>query len=328
MDEKNKKNRVSSLIGTILFHALLLAILSFTMMTAEELEEEGLLVNYGDSSTGSGEVEPAPSSAPTQPVQTAEATPPPAPAEPAPSESSVADGQVTDTQDFEEAAALREAKRKADEEAKAEAEAKAKAEAEARAKAEADRLAKAKADAEAKARAEAEAKARAEAERIAKAKAEAEARAKAEAEAKAKKAATARNAISKGFGGAGTGSSPSQGTGGGSGNQGSATGGSGNGTSIGDGSGNSYNLAGRTIVGGKLPKPTYNVQEEGKVIVAITVDKNGNVTAATVQSKGTTIQNRTLWSVATQAARKAKFNADPTKPVAQQGTITYNFKLQ
>ena len=175
--------------------------------------------------------------------------------------------------------------------------------------AEAERIAKAKAEAEAKA------------------KAEAEARAKAEAAEKARKAAAARSAINKGFSGAGTGQSASQGTGGGSGNQGVATGGAGQGTSIGDGSGNSYSLAGRNIVG-KLPKPVYTVQEEGKVIVAITVDRNGNVTNATVQSKGTTVQNRTLWNVAVQAAKKAKFNTDPEKPATQSGTITYNFRLQ
>lgn len=326
MEEKKNKNRLVSILGTLLFHISLLAILSFTLLTAEEIEEEGLLVNYGDSMTGSGSVEPAPSQAPAQ--QETTPPPPPAPAATAaPSTPAVADGQTTDTQDFEEAAALQEAKRKADEEAKRKAEAEAKAEAE--------RIAKAKADAEAKAKAEAEARAKAEAERIAKAKAEAEAKAKAEAEAKAKaeaeekarKAAAARNAISKGFSGAGTGSNTSQGTGGGNGNQGVATGGNSNGTQIGDGSGNSYNLDGRTIVG-KLPKPSYTIQEEGKVIVKIVVDKNGNVTSASVQSKGTTVQNQTLWNVAVQAAKKAKFNADPTKPATQTGTITYNFKLQ
>lgn len=323
MDDKNNKNKLSSLLGTLLFHALLLAILSFTIMTAEEIEEEGLLVNYGDSMTGSGEVEPAPSQAQPQPETTP--PPPPAPAAPStPSTPAVADGQTEHTQDFEEAAALQEAKRKADEEAKRKAEAKAREEAEAKAKAEAEAIAKAKAEAEAKAKAEAERIAKAKAEAEAKAKAEAEARAKAEAAEKARKA---RDAIRKGLNGDGIGKNASQGTDEGSDNQGNATDKNKPKTSIGDGSGNSYSLAGRNIVG-KLPKPVYTVQEEGKVIVAITVDRNGNVTNATVQSKGTTVQNRTLWNVAVQAAKKAKFNADPTKPAIQSGTITYNFRLQ
>ena len=318
MEDKKKKDRVASALGTLLFHIIVLAILSFTILTAEEQEEEGLLVNYGDSMTGSGEVEPAPSQA--QPQTETTPPPPPAPAAPStPSTPTVADGQTEHTQDFEEAAALQEAKRKADEEAKRKAEAKAREETEAKAKAEAEARAKAKAEAEAKAKAEADARA--------KAKAEAEARAKAEAAEKARKAAAARSAINKGFSGAGTGQSASQGTGGGSGNQGVATGGAGQGTSIGDGSGNSYSLAGRNIVG-KLPKPVYNIQESGKVVVEIKVDKNGNVTEAHVISRGTTVQNQTLWNVAVQAAKKAKFNADPTKPAIQSGTITYNFRLQ
>ena len=78
MEDKKKKDRVASALGTLLFHIIVLAILSFTILTAEEQEEEGLLVNYGDSMTGSGEVEPAPSQAQPQP----ETTPPPPPAPP------------------------------------------------------------------------------------------------------------------------------------------------------------------------------------------------------------------------------------------------------
>ena len=68
---------------------------------------------------------------PSQPVQ-------------APSEPSVAkaDGQTTDTQDFEEAAALREAKKKADAEAAAKRAAEDAVKAEAKAKAEAEAAAK------------------------------------------------------------------------------------------------------------------------------------------------------------------------------------------
>ena len=327
-DEKDNRNNLWGIVGTLLFHAIVLCILAFTYLEASAIEEEGLLVNYGYTPTGSGSVEPAPSQAqptPTPPTP-AEAQPAP-PAPPAPSTPSDA-GETAHTQDFEEAAALKEAKRVADEAAakkareEAEAKAKAKAEADAKAKAEAD--AKAKADAEAKAKAEAEAKAKAEAE--AKAKAEAAAKAKAEAEAKAKAEAAAN--VAKGFSGAGTGSNASQGNTTGSGNMGSLTGGSdgaysGNNT----GTGNTVSLTGRSIVG-SLPRPTYNNQEEGNVVVAIKVDRNGNVTYADVQEMGTTTTNQTLRNAAKAAAKKAKFNSSETSAVEQSGTITYRFRLQ
>ena len=329
---RDKRYDKQGVVGTILFHLLLFLILFFSVMEAQAVAAEGLLVNYGDSNTGSGDVEPSPSHAqnvtPSEPQPSAPTPTPPTPA--TTPEQPKADGQTTDTQDFEEAAALKEAKRLADE--KAIAEKKAKEEA---LKAEEKRLAeeavaKAKAQAEARERADAEAKAKAEAE--AKAKAEAEAKAKAEAEAAKRKAA--QDLIKKGMSGAGTGTSASQGTAGGTGNQGSlsggagggyGTGGTGSGTS-GTGSG-SYDLAGRTIVG-SIPKPTYNVQEQGRVVVEISVDKNGVVTSASVRSKGTTVQNKALWSAAVEAAKKAKFNSDKSAQAVQTGTITYNFKLQ
>lgn len=306
---------------TLLFHTALIVLLSVLALTATPIEEEGLLVNYGDSPTGSGATEPAPARQPEpaaepQPAAAAE----PEPSAPAPK----AAGEKVDTQDFEEAAALREAKAKAEADARAKAEADARAKAEAEAEAEARAKAKAEADARAKAKAEAEAKARAEAE--AKARAEAAARAKAEAEARAK--AQAQSAISKGFAGKGTGSSQSEGNTTGSGNQGSLTGSvDSKNRGVGVGGGNSFSLAGRSLVGA-LPKPSYNVQEEGVVVVEITVDKYGKVTGANVRMQGTTIQNTQLWEVAKQAALKARFNEKPDAAAIQKGTITYSFKLE
>ena len=345
MEQNNPDKRYDGrgIAGTILFHALLIILCFCTNLTAEQKEEEGLLLNYGFTPDGSGAEEPAPA----KPAQTEQAAQPasqpepePEPAKPEPTEAAQpkADGQTTSTQDFEEAAALAEAKKRAEADAKARAEAeeKAKAEAEAKAKAEADAKAKAaeakaKAEAEAKAKAEADAKAKAaeakaKAEAEAKAKAEAEAKAKAEAEAKRKAAAAAaaRNAISKGFSGAGTGTSGSQGNGTGQGNQGSLTGGAaGSSTGGGSGHGSSFSLEGRSLEG-TLPIPSVKVQNPGKVVVEIVVDKNGNVVSANVRSKGTTIQDGKVWKADIAAAMKAKFNADPTKPVTQRGTITYN----
>jgi outer membrane biosynthesis protein TonB len=38
-----------------------------------------------------------------------------------------------------------------------------------------------------------------------------------------------------------------------------------------------FNLGGRSIGAGGLPRPAYSVQEEGRIVINITVDPNGNV---------------------------------------------------
>ncbi|MDR2425286.1 MAG: TonB family protein [Prevotellaceae bacterium] len=86
------------------------------------------------------------------------------------------------------------------------------------------------------------------------------------------------------------------------------------------------NLTGRSVVG-SLPLPAYNSQNEGTVVVAITVDQNGNVTKASATSKGTTVSDTKLWRAAEEAAKKAKFNVKQDAPIYQTGTITYVFKL-
>jgi len=119
----------------------------------------------------------------------------------------------------------------------------------------------------------------------------------------------------------------SQGESGGQGNQGVPTGapdvhvyGEG-----GDAAGNKWGLTGRGLVG-RLPLPAYNVQEDGIVVVAITVDKDGNVTKASAGARGTTTLNKALLDAAEKAARQAKFTR--TNTIEQTGTITYIFKLQ
>ncbi len=77
-----------------------------------------------------------------------------------------------------------------------------------------------------------------------------------------------------------------------------------------------------------LPKPDYNYQVEGKVVVEITVDKQGNVTKATAGAKGSTTLDAKLRKAAKKAALKAKFDRKPDAPAYQKGTITYYFRLQ
>lgn len=122
----------------------------------------------------------------------------------------------------------------------------------------------------------------------------------------------------------------SEGVTGGQGNQGVTTGSvdskvRGTGSGTGD-SGVSYDLAGRKFQA--LPPPKYDYQEEGKVVVDINVDRNGNVTSANPGAKGSTTLNDDLLKAAREAALKAKFEIKPDAPLVQKGTITYNFILK
>ena len=117
----------------------------------------------------------------------------------------------------------------------------------------------------------------------------------------------------------------SQGAAGGTGNQGAPTGAP-NVHSYGDGINVGGGLAGRGIIG-TMPKPSYDVQERGVVVVEVTVDSEGNVTNARAGVAGTTTSNATLRDAALRAARQTKFARNPNV-VQQTGTITYNFVLR
>lgn len=118
----------------------------------------------------------------------------------------------------------------------------------------------------------------------------------------------------------------SQGESTGSGDQGKANGtpNSNNYTGNGGGNGN-YSLAGRSSVA--LPRPDYKSNDQGTVVVQIWVDRNGNVTRAQYQPKGSNTSNGYLVNQAIAAAKRARFNADPAAPEEQKGTITYIFKI-
>ncbi len=86
-------------------------------------------------------------------------------------------------------------------------------------------------------------------------------------------------------------------------------------------------VQGRTVVG-TLPRPSYNVQESGKVVVKIWVDNYGNVQKAVAGAEGTTVNDQTLWQAARKAAMEAHFNMSADAPAMQEGTITYIFNLK
>ncbi len=119
-------------------------------------------------------------------------------------------------------------------------------------------------------------------------------------------------------------SNPSSVSGGGS-SQTSTASGSGAGTQGTGHSDVSFDLEGRSVVGG-LARPAYNVQQAGIVVVTISVDQSGRVTLAQYRAEGSTTQNSVLRDAAIAAARSTRFS--PSNNPTQTGTITYVFRLQ
>lgn len=125
-----------------------------------------------------------------------------------------------------------------------------------------------------------------------------------------------------GGGGSGTGSGGGNGSG-----QGLGTGsgyGNGNGGGSGNGTGN-YQLGNRKAL--NKPKPDYTCQEEGVVVVQISVDKSGRVVTANPGIRGTTNAAKCLLDQAKIAAMNTKWQSDNDAPDKQVGKIIYNFKL-
>lgn len=94
-----------------------------------------------------------------------------------------------------------------------------------------------------------------------------------------------------------------------------------------DGVANAH-LEGRKINKSSLIKPSYNIQESGKVVVKIWVDNYGNVKKAEAGADGTTITNSKLWATVRAAAMQAHFDQKIDAPAMQEGTITYIFNLK
>ncbi|WP_418417014.1 energy transducer TonB family protein [Alistipes ihumii] len=86
----------------------------------------------------------------------------------------------------------------------------------------------------------------------------------------------------------------------------------------------SYSLPGRTDV--YLHTPAYQCEGGGEVTVAITVNRNGKVTAASL--KETTTSSNCINETAVTAARNSRFNVDGSAADRQSGTITYIFVPQ
>ena len=112
----------------------------------------------------------------------------------------------------------------------------------------------------------------------------------------------------------------------GTGTEGSKEGNSSTGAKTGTGGYGTFDLGGRSLGTGSLPKPVYNVQEEGRVVVNITVNPAGQVVATSINPQTNTV-NSVLRKAAEDAARKARFNT-VDGVTNQTGTITYYFNLR
>ncbi len=282
--------RGKGIAGTIVLHlAILVLCLLFGFSVPPPPETElGILVNFGTDDTGMGLIEPS------APASQEDASPPP-PSEP----EIVTDDEPILTQDTEEAPEVK----KVDPEAERKRQEQIEAERIRREQVEAERIRK-------------------EQEEIERQRIEAEQKRQADIMDRTKKAL-------EGSRNAGT-SSTSEGVAGGEGNQGVPSGdlnsqnrGDGGGTGN---SGISYDLGGRGFQ--KLPLPQYDSQEEGRVVVEVSVDRSGKVIQANPGFKGTTILDDYLLRVAKEAALQASFDAKPDAPAIQKGTITYNFVLK
>lgn len=118
--------------------------------------------------------------------------------------------------------------------------------------------------------------------------------------------------------------SNSQGSAGGEGNQGTQDGAPGGSDTAGGSGSSGFSLAGRYLVG-NLPRPAYDVEAEGRVVISINVNAEGVVTSASYRQSGSTTNNGTLVTAARNAALRARFT--PSEAEVQTGTITYIFRL-
>ena len=283
---KLNKDDIYGIVGSVAFHLFILLILGFTVLKTVVPDEDGGIL------VNFGNVNAAagtfePKYTGQEPPQETTTPPPPVPE---PKVETPKEDLVT--QEIEESVAIEEAKKKKEkeEQRKKEEEKKRKEEAEK--------------------------------ERIRKEEAEK----KRLAEERRKKEQAISNKVAGAFG-IGSQEGNSQGdAGSGTGNQGSPFGNSDHGANEGVGGYGSFNLNGRSIGAGGLPRPAYTIQEEGRIVINITVDPKGNVIFAEI-GKGTNIDNGSMRKSALDAAKRAKFNSI-SGANNQSVTITYLYKLK
>jgi membrane protein involved in colicin uptake len=289
---ETKHERNSAKITTLIVMILLLLLFVVGPPYMDPPIEYGVAVNFGNSSVGSGNVQPKKpiKSEPREiekPVEEEVSKPNEVKPESSSSESTKSEDVLTQAE--EEAIAIKKQK-EAEQNAKIEADKKAKAEADAKAKAEADRIAKQKA----------------------------------EQDAKKKKLDALIGGVSKSEGS----ESGSEGNDNLPGDKGQLDGdpyatpdfgepGSGSG-------GKGYGLGGRGKAKFSTVKP--ECQEEGRVVVEIHVNRDGRVIKAIPGMKGTT-GGSCLFEAAKKTALSHKWPADSKAPQTQIGWVEVNFSL-
>lgn len=293
-----KKNKITGLVGTLVLHTILLILLFLiAIRTPKAQEEGGVPVMLGEVPASQGNADPYTLTdvdiweEPEIPTEVAQSEPVP----------EIETKTEMITQEEEPTVAVPKKEKKPKPTPKKETVKK--------------QPAKAK-EQPVKPKEKTEAEKKAEAERLAAEKKKAEEKAAAEAAAK-----RVAGAFGKGtqIGYKGTGTT-------GSGIEGSPTGNAAEGKSTGVGGYGTFDLNGRSLGSGGLPRPIYNVQDEGRVVVTITVNPAGEVISTSINKRTNTV-NAALRKAAEDAARKARFNSvDGVNN--QTGTITYYFKLK
>ncbi|ATL48483.1 hypothetical protein COR50_15685 [Chitinophaga caeni] len=85
-----------------------------------------------------------------------------------------------------------------------------------------------------------------------------------------------------------------------------------------------FRLSGRKLL--KAPSNVYNGPETGYVALNIKVDRNGNVVSAVPILSGTTITSQAAIEEARKSALQVKYDASPSAPAEQFGTVKVYFK--
>lgn len=152
---------------------------------------------------------------------------------------------------------------------------------------------------------------------------EAQKRAEAERQAAERAAQQMASAFGKGFEMGSKGDAPEQAE---EGTQGTESGVSAAEKTVGLGVQGTFDLNGRSLSGDGLPIPVNTVQDEGRVVVNITVNPAGQVVATSINRRTNTV-NPELRKAAEDAAKRAVFNRIDAVD-NQTGTITYYFKLR
>ncbi len=93
-----------------------------------------------------------------------------------------------------------------------------------------------------------------------------------------------------------------------------------------DADGFSYDLGGRRM--SKAPDIRDETQKRGTVVVEIRVNRDGKVVHARPGIRGSTTTDPQLYEIAAASARDTEFEADPSAPEEQRGTMVFIFRLE